>query len=69
VDANGNPLAEAVLEELMDLAAQQRAVPLWLSFRERSVKIDSIRSGDVPAQFGFVREPAPPAGSAPTPES
>ncbi|HZM46579.1 MAG TPA: DUF2946 family protein [Burkholderiales bacterium] len=63
VDANGTPLPEAVLDELMELAAQQRAVPLWLGFRERSVKVDSIRSGDVPARFGFVRDPQPPKGS------
>ena len=62
VDLNGNPLEEAVLEELMDLAAQQRAVPLWLRFRERNVKVDPIRSDAVPARFGFVRDPAPPAG-------
>ena len=62
VDVNGNPLEEAVLEELMDLAAQQRAVPLWLRFRERNVKVDPIRSDAVPARFGFVRDPAPPAG-------
>jgi len=57
VDVNGNPLEEAVLEELMDLAAQQRAVPLWLRFRERNVKVDPIRSDAVPAHFGFVRDP------------
>ena len=62
VDANGTPLPEAVLDELMELAAQQRAVPLWLGFRERSVKVDSIRSGDVPTRFGFVRDPQPPKG-------
>ena len=60
VDINGNPLDEAVLEELMDLAAQQRAVPLWLRFRERSVKVDPIRSDAVPARFGFVRDPKEP---------
>jgi hypothetical protein len=64
VDINGNPLAEAVLDELMDLAAQQRTVPLWLRFRERNVKVDSIRSDAVPARFGFVREPQPPAAAA-----
>ena len=61
VDVNGNPLEEAVLEELMDLAAQQRAVPLWLRFRERNVKVDPIRFDAVPARFGFVRDPQPPA--------
>ncbi|MCW5606387.1 MAG: DUF2946 family protein, partial [Burkholderiales bacterium] len=34
VDANGNPLAEEVLEELMALIEDQREVPAWLKFRE-----------------------------------
>ena len=68
VDANGNPLPEAVLDELMELA-QREAVPLWLRFRERTVKVDSIRSGAVPGRFEFVREPQPPAGTAPNPDS
>jgi hypothetical protein len=67
VDANGNSLEEAVLEELMDLAAGQQAVPLWLRFRERTVKVDSIRSGDVPRRFGFVRDPAPQSGAVCSP--
>ena len=62
VDVNGTRLEEDVLDQLMDLAAEQRAVPLWLRLRERNVKIDSIRSEAVPAQFGFVRDPQPPAG-------
>jgi len=63
VDANGNPVGEAVLENLMDLAARQQAVPLWLRFRESNVKIDSIRAADVPQRFSFVREPRPPAAA------
>jgi hypothetical protein len=62
VDANGNPLEEAVLDELMALAAERRAVPLWLKFRETNVKVEAIAAGDVPGKFAFVREPEPPAG-------
>ena len=62
VDANGNPLEEAVLDELMALAADRRAVPLWLKFRETNVKVEAIAARDVPGKFSFVREPEPPAG-------
>jgi hypothetical protein len=60
VDVNGNPLAEAVLEELMDLAARQQTVPVWFRFRDSNVKVDSMPADRVPARFGFVREPAEP---------
>jgi hypothetical protein len=63
VDVNGNPLPEPVLDELMELAAEQRAAPLWLRFRERNVKVEPIRAGDVPGRFGFVREPQPPTAA------
>ena len=62
IDANGNPPAEAVLDELMDLAQQGRPVPLWLKFHGPGVRIEPIVSGDVPRRFGFVARPEPPAG-------
>ena len=62
IDANGNPLDENVLTDLMNLLQQQRAAPLWLKFREMSVKIEPIRSNAVPERFGFVAKPAQPAG-------
>ena len=62
VDANGNALEEAVLEELMALLGQQRPVPMWLKFRETSLKIEPIAARDVPGRFSFVREPEPPSG-------
>ncbi len=61
VDANGNPLEESVLEELMDQLGQQRPVPLWLRIRETNVKVEPITARDAPGKFAFVREPAPPA--------
>ena len=65
VDANGNPLEESVLDELLALAGRQRTVPLWLKFRETNVKVDPISARDVPGKFSFVREPEPPAGEGP----
>ena len=62
VDANGNPLEESGLEDLMTLLGQQRQVPLWLKFRETNVKVEPIAARDVPWKFSFVREPEPPAG-------
>lgn len=62
IDANGNPLDENVLADLMNLLQQQRAAPLWLRFREMSVKIEPIRSDTVPERFGFVARPVQPAG-------
>lgn len=58
VDVNGNPLRDDVLEELIDLAGRQSAVPLWLKFGERSVKTEPILSRDVPSRFFFDRDPA-----------
>jgi Protein of unknown function (DUF2946) len=63
VDANGSALPEAVLEDLMELAADKRTVPVWFRFRERNVKVYAIHSSEVPAQLGFVREPRPPVGA------
>jgi hypothetical protein len=60
VDANGTPVAEPVLDELMALAGERRALPLWLKVRETNVKINPIAAQEVPKQFSFVREPEPP---------
>src|SRR6185295_19534878 len=60
VDANGNPLDEAVLEALVEHAAHGSPLPVWLKFREMHVKIDPIAAGQVPGRFSFVREPRPP---------
>ena len=62
IDANGNPLAEGVLDELMELVQRGQAVPLWLRFREASIKIEPIVSREVAGRFGFVARPEPPAG-------
>ena len=62
IDANGTRLDENVLERLMALLERQREVPLWIKFRETSVKVDPIRSEEVAKRFGFTARPAPPAG-------
>jgi hypothetical protein len=65
IDANGNPLEEPVLEELMELVARGCPAPLWLGYHESSVKVEPISSSEVPARFGFVQRPAPPGDSRP----
>lgn len=62
IDANGNPLDENVLEQLMALLECQRPVPLWIKFRETSIKIEPIRSQEVATRFGFIAQPEPPRG-------
>jgi hypothetical protein len=62
IDANGNPLPEPALDELMELAQQGQDVPMWLKMRDANVKIGAIASGDVPRRFGFVARPEPPPG-------
>ena len=57
VDANGTALPEAVLDGLMELAADERAVPVWFRFRERNVKVDSIRARDVPRSSHLCASP------------
>lgn len=61
IDANGNPLDEAVLENLMEALQRQEDVPLWLRVRETNARIAPIRSGEVPQRFAFVAHPQPPA--------
>lgn len=62
IDANGNPLDEPVLADLMELLQQQIAAPLWLRLRESNIRIDPILSEDVSKRFGFVAKPVQPAG-------
>jgi hypothetical protein len=62
IDANGTALDETVLEALMELLGRQRDVPLWIKFRESSIRIEPIRSDEVAKRFHFVARPEPPAG-------
>lgn len=63
LDENGERPEEAALEALLDLAQSGEPVPLWLGLAEARVKLEPIRSAEVPHRFGFVPDPAPP-GSA-----
>ena len=67
IDANGSRLEDDVLEKLMVALERQEDVPLWLGVRETNVRVAPIRSDEVPARFGFVPNPQPPAGHAPCP--
>lgn len=58
IDANGTPLPEAALEEVMQLLQEGRTAPLWLKFGEANVKVEALRSDEVPSRFGFDAEPA-----------
>lgn len=62
IDARGNPFDDARIADLLDLLQQGRPAPLWLRFGNDSVRVEPIRSDDVPERFGFVVEPAPSGG-------
>jgi len=62
IDVNGNPLPEAALDELMELAQQGKAVPMWLRFGDASLKVEPIASGEIARRLGFVARPDAPAG-------
>ena len=58
IDANGTPVPEAALDQLMQLIQEGRAAPLWLKFGEANVKVEPVKSDEVPSRFGFDAEPA-----------
>jgi len=62
IDINGNPLDDNVLIGVLELLQQQLPAPLWLEFHDDSIKIEPIRSTDVPPRLGFVARPLQPAG-------
>ena len=63
VDANGNALAEPALDEAMTTMQQGNRAAMWLKLGASNVRVEPVRSADVPARFGFV---ARPGGDAPT---
>ncbi|MDH3286727.1 MAG: DUF2946 family protein [Betaproteobacteria bacterium] len=62
VDANGTLLDETALDELLELVEGGQSVALWLTFRQRNIKVEPIRSATVPGRFGFIAHPVQPAG-------
>ncbi len=65
LDANGTPLPEDALENLMSLLQHGAEAPVWLKLGEQNVKVDSIRSSEVPARFGYTPKPAEPSSQQP----
>lgn len=57
IDANGNALPEDALDDLMQMLQEGRPAPVWLRYGESNVKVDRLRSGDVPQRFGFDARP------------
>jgi hypothetical protein len=64
IDANGNPLPEDALDQLMDLLQTGREVPVWLKYRESNIKVEPIQSAAVPQRFSFQACPTAPEGAA-----
>jgi hypothetical protein len=60
--ADGTPLPEDALEELMDRVQRGCRVPLQLKLLERTLNVAPLRSSEVPGRFGFVKVPAPHDG-------
>ena len=58
VDANGEPVQDATLEETMALLQSGRDAPVWLKLGEANVKLKPIPSREVPTRFSFVSAPA-----------
>ena len=58
IDVNGNVIEESAFDELLELIEHQRPIPLWLKFRDSNIRIEPIRSADVPKRFGFDPHPS-----------
>jgi hypothetical protein len=59
IDANGNVVEESVFDELVELIEHQRPIPLWLKFRDSSIRLEPIPSATVPKRFGYEPHPEP----------
>lgn len=62
VDADGNPLPEAALDEIMEQVERGCRAPMWLKYRDSRVRIEPIASSAAAGRFGFVARPDPPVG-------
>ena len=58
LDANGTALPEDALEQIMALLQQGGEAPVWLKLREQNVKLEPVRSSEVPARFAYTPKPA-----------
>jgi hypothetical protein len=64
IDANGTVLPEAALEEALALVEQGRDAPVWFELGDSNVKVEAIRSADVPGRFAFTQRPEPSPGQS-----
>jgi hypothetical protein len=65
IDANGGALPEDAIEDVMALLQEGSVAPVWLKLGEQNVKVEPIRSREVPARFGYIAHPAEPAPQEP----
>ena len=63
IDANGTPLPEQALDDVMVLFQQGREAPVWLKFGESNVRVEPIRTTEVASRFRFDAEPREPQRS------
>lgn len=63
-DARGGAIDDDTLEALLERLAHGEAVELYLKFRDRSIKVEPIRSDEMPRRFDYQPRPSPPPGSA-----
>lgn len=61
IDANGSALPDDALEDVMALLQDGGAAPVWFKLGEQNVKVEPIRSSEVPARFGYAAHPAEPS--------
>jgi len=59
IDANGTALPEAALEDALALVEQGHDAPVWFELGDSNVKVEAIRSADVPGRFAFTQHPEP----------
>ena len=62
VGADGEPLEDDALDELMEALQQGTPAPLWIRYHDARIKVEPIASSDVPRRFGYVAQPEPPGG-------
>jgi hypothetical protein len=62
VGADGKPVPDEALDELMEALQQGAPAPLWLQYHAGRVPVEPIASSDVPRRFGYIARPEPPGG-------
>jgi hypothetical protein len=62
VDGTGTPLSEDDLERIVERFQSGHEALLWVRYGDANVKVEAIRSSDVPRRFGFVATPGAAAG-------